>query len=177
MICLIVGKSGSGKSTIERILEEQGFKRIISSTSRPKRKDEVDGVDYIFRTTHEMLVKASKGEMAEYQFVGNYIYGIEKTQLVSKGRKVAVVGMEGLEKLSQIEGVQIRSFYLKVPFFTRLKRMLERKDPISDIFRRIRLDPRLFKGAKEKVDHIIDGRKDLDQIADELTKKLREWEN
>lgn len=46
-----MGKSGCGKSTLERNLIKQfpnSFKKVVSSTTRPNRPGERDGVDYWF---------------------------------------------------------------------------------------------------------------------------------
>ena len=46
-----MGKSGCGKSTLERNLIKQApdtFKKVVSTTTRPKRDKEVDGEDYYF---------------------------------------------------------------------------------------------------------------------------------
>ncbi len=51
-----MGKSGCGKSTLERNLIElrpTRFKKVVSSTTRPKRPKEVDGQDYYFLTNDE----------------------------------------------------------------------------------------------------------------------------
>ena len=50
-VVLIMGKSGCGKSTLERGLTRRfpdSFKKVISSTTRPNRPGEIDGVDYWF---------------------------------------------------------------------------------------------------------------------------------
>jgi guanylate kinase len=51
-----MGKSGCGKSTLERSLIDNWpgiFKKVISSTTRPKRKGEEHGKDYWFLTEAE----------------------------------------------------------------------------------------------------------------------------
>lgn len=51
IVILIMGKSGCGKSTLERKLISNypdHFKKVISSTTRPIRPGEQDGVDYWF---------------------------------------------------------------------------------------------------------------------------------
>lgn len=51
-----MGKSGCGKSTLERNLIKQSpnsFKKVVSSTTRPNRPGERDGVDYWFITDDE----------------------------------------------------------------------------------------------------------------------------
>ena len=176
MMCVIVGKSGSGKSTVEMALEVRGFQRIISSTSRKKRRDEVDGESYIFRSTRELLNKAAEGKLIEYQFIAGEIYGIEEAQFRKGERNVAVVGIEGLKELKKLEGANITSFYLKVPFYVRLIRMIKRRDPLIQIVKRLKVDSEIFKGIEGEVDYIIDGCGNPGQIAGLITKKLREWE-
>ena len=49
MIIVLVGASGSGKSTLEKLIcKEFDMNKIISSTTRPMRKNEVNNVDYHF---------------------------------------------------------------------------------------------------------------------------------
>ena len=47
-IVVLVGGSGSGKTTIAHELEKKGFRRLVTTTTRPKREGEVDQVDYFF---------------------------------------------------------------------------------------------------------------------------------
>ena len=48
MLLIIGGKSGSGKDSIVKEFEKNGWKKIIKYTNRPKREGEIDGVDYHF---------------------------------------------------------------------------------------------------------------------------------
>ena len=53
IICLI-GKSGSGKSTIEqKLCSDLKINHVISHTTRPPRNGEVNGKDYNFITAKE----------------------------------------------------------------------------------------------------------------------------
>ena len=46
---VLIGESASGKSSIERCLvEDYGYNKIVSYTTRPPRAGEVDGIDYHF---------------------------------------------------------------------------------------------------------------------------------
>lgn len=45
---VIVGKSGSGKSTVCKELAKLGYAQFIQATDRPMRGGEVDGQDYLF---------------------------------------------------------------------------------------------------------------------------------
>ena len=47
-IFALIGRSGTGKSTIEKQLEKLGYTRIISNTTRPIRENEQNHKDYHF---------------------------------------------------------------------------------------------------------------------------------
>lgn len=47
-LIILIGRSGSGKSTIESELIKHGFKKIISHTSREIRDDDLIGESYHF---------------------------------------------------------------------------------------------------------------------------------
>ena len=47
-VIVIMGKSLSGKSYLQKELVKQGFPKMITATTRPKRQGEVDGQDYYF---------------------------------------------------------------------------------------------------------------------------------
>ena len=54
MIRVYFGKSASGKDTFLEKNVRLGFKRIVSYTTRPIRKNEVQGVSYNFVTKDEL---------------------------------------------------------------------------------------------------------------------------
>ena len=44
---ILIGSSSSGKSTIEQEVDKRGIcNKLTSHTTRPKRANEVEGVDY-----------------------------------------------------------------------------------------------------------------------------------
>ncbi len=47
---LLVGKSASGKDTIQKELIKMGMKAVVSYTTRSPRKGEIDGIAYHFIT-------------------------------------------------------------------------------------------------------------------------------
>lgn len=76
MLVIISGPSGSGKgSVVKSIFPAEGYALSISLTTRDKRRNEVDGVDYFFCTKDEFKHKLDSGELLESaSFCGNY-YG------------------------------------------------------------------------------------------------------
>lgn len=77
----LTGPSGSGKSTLERKLKEQGFVPLISTTTRPIRAGETDGLSYHFVTDErfdELLASDALVENVEYN---GYKYGMSKAEV------------------------------------------------------------------------------------------------
>jgi guanylate kinase len=62
-----VGPSASGKTTIMKALVKASpkIKLILDETSRPPRPNEVNGVDFLFRTKEEILEDLKNGELAQ----------------------------------------------------------------------------------------------------------------
>lgn len=54
---ILMGKSASGKSTLESRINEIGLaKKVISSTTRKARSYEEDGVDYYFIILNKLKI-------------------------------------------------------------------------------------------------------------------------
>lgn len=63
MLTIIIGKSASGKDTIQReLIESYNIQNIITTTTRPIREGEQDGKDYCFIST-KMFEKAIEDNM------------------------------------------------------------------------------------------------------------------
>lgn len=78
MLYIISGPSSVGKSIIvERFIQSHGFKRIVPFTTRKKRKDEneIDGVQYYFRTKKELINLSSNFSIGYWDFLFEDYYG------------------------------------------------------------------------------------------------------
>lgn len=102
---VLCGKSGSGKSTIERRISELGIaNRVISSTTRNPRSNEKDGQDYYFLTYEEFNEKLSQGlfaEHSEYTTVnGMAQYGMQLKDIkLDEGIYICVVNPDGMNQV------------------------------------------------------------------------------
>jgi len=80
IIFLISAPSGTGKGTVvSALLEEvQNLSRIITTTSRPKREGEIEGISYYFipRTEFETLIR--EGAFVEWNRIYGDLYGTKK---------------------------------------------------------------------------------------------------
>lgn len=81
LIVVISAPSGGGKSTVIREIMKSGDGRYaysISTTTRAKRENEVDGRDYVFVSEDAFNKSIETGEFLEWAIVhGNY-YGTSK---------------------------------------------------------------------------------------------------
>lgn len=159
---VIMGCSASGKSCIEKKLNEKGFDRITSYTSRPIRKNETDHIDYHFISDEDFKTKLEKGFFAESTNYNSWLYGIAKEDC--KDNAIAVVEFFGFLELQRNKDLNIISFFIDVEERERVIRMMKRGDNVMESFRRIISDQGSFSGAKREVDHVIpnpDGKLDL----------------
>lgn len=108
-IIAIVGKSGSGKTTLTKIANEKlGVKYVVSYTTRPKRNEEVDGVDHWFVDDTTM---PDKDCMLAYTLYGGYHYWVAHDQMVPGGIYTYVINEEALVEM-------INKFGYKYNFIT-----------------------------------------------------------
>lgn len=76
-IVVLSAPSGAGKTTIAyKLLEElKTLKRVVTATTRPKRANEKEGIDYIFLSEQEFKSMIENNEFVEYANVYGYYYG------------------------------------------------------------------------------------------------------
>lgn len=80
---ILSGPSGSGKTTLyKRLLRRKLLRhqlvKSISYTTRPRRRNERNGRDYLFISRAEFLRKKRQGEFLESQNVFGFLYGTSK---------------------------------------------------------------------------------------------------
>ncbi len=77
LLIVLSGPSGAGK---DAVLEELAkihprVTRCVTTTTRPRRECETDGVDYTFVSTADFRRNAESGGFLEYAEVHGYLYG------------------------------------------------------------------------------------------------------
>ena len=84
MIIIFSGPSGVGKSTIiNELIKHKNLYFSISHTTREKRHNEIDGVDYFFVTINEFNNLINSKYFIEYEKYGTDFYGTGKDQLIN----------------------------------------------------------------------------------------------
>ena len=83
LLIVISGPSGVGKDAVVRTLQrrEAALHFVVTATSRVKRENEVNGVDYIFVSEAEFEQMIKNDELLEYAVVYDQYKGIPKSQV------------------------------------------------------------------------------------------------
>lgn len=83
LLIVISGPSGVGKDTVIERMKERGlpFHFVVTATTRPRRPDEIDGVDYFFVSHEEFERMIESDELFEHAIVYEDLKGIPKHQV------------------------------------------------------------------------------------------------
>ena len=167
---VLVGESASGKSSIEKYLvNNYGYNKVVSYTTRQPRPNEVDGVDYHFISVSRFLNLKEQGFFAETAVYNNWHYGTAKEDCTDD--KIAVLTPHGLRQISKVNGINVLSFYIDVPRRDRLIKILQRGDDIEEAYRRSLSDVGQFDGIEDEVNYVINNagyKKSIQDMAEEV---------
>lgn len=132
---LLVGKSGSGKSTIARFMEKEwGYKELKSYTTRQPRYEGED--THIFISHDDFQRYKDNNEIVAYSFFNGEHYFCTRTQLYYND--VYVIDPDGIEYLKQrVDDIYFITIYIDVPFYRRMWRMWRRGDSLISILQRL----------------------------------------
>lgn len=168
---ILIGESGSGKTTILNELEKRGYEKAMNHTTRPKREREEMLGEYRFVTKEQFEQMWERGELLQRaEFNGEY-YGISTNSLKENTCCIQIVDsiqdVKNRAKQLGKENISIKTFYLYVPPEERTKRMLKRGDSIEKIQERLILDKEKFKNVKRVADYIIENEQ-VNKTVDEI---------
>jgi guanylate kinase len=108
LLIVISGPSGVGKdSVVQRMKErELPFHFVVTATTRPKRPDEVHGVDYFFLSQEEFNEMIGQDELLEHALVYSDYKGIPKQQVLqalASGKDVVMrIDVQGAETIRNL---------------------------------------------------------------------------
>lgn len=169
MILVLIGQTASGKTTVRNLLSTvHGFEKIVTYTTRPKRRGEKDGVDYNFLPLDTFEAMESMGmfaEVTEYNADFGYCkYGSSIYDYRDDGKdKVVVLNPEGAKMVKEVakeEDLDVCTIMLSVPEEVLLERAKARGDKMREVKRRLKEDEQKFKDAEAITDFKIKCPKD-----------------
>ena len=188
VLLVVAGPAGSGKSTLcDRLVAAgMGFTRVVTSTTRAPRKDEVDGVHYHFFKPEEFDARLAAGEFLEWAWVhGKRRYGTLSASVLApllQGKDLVMsVDVQGVESLRRIADKNpflkraMTTVFIVVERERLMARMRERgKDDEAEIARRMATAEAELREAP-KFDFVIESRtRDEDfEVLLAILKKVR----
>lgn len=154
---VVIGESGSGKSTLVKNFVEKhsDYKKIITYTTRPKRENEIDGVDYYFITQEKFQELIDANFFVEYNAYRDWFYGTALNDCRDDDKTIAILTPAGYRALKRAS-IDAKSVYLYVDRRSRLINLLNRGDNIEEAYRRNLSDLGQFDGLIDEADFIID---------------------
>jgi len=151
VLLVLAGPAGSGKTTLcKRMVDEvPGFLRVVTTTTRPPRPGEVDGVDYHFLSPVQFDAKVAAGAFLEWAWVHKKNrYGTLASSVLeplAQGHSLMInVDVQGVENFRQAARENpllkrhLATVFLKVPLAELRHRMLGRgQDSEAEIAHRL----------------------------------------
>jgi guanylate kinase len=138
LVVVISGPSGVGKDATLKKMKEMGypFHFVVTATTRPKREDEIDGVDYYFVGMGDFAQLIEKGELLEYAVVYGQYKGIPKQQVrdaLASGRDVVLrIDVQGAATIKRLISGAVFIFLSAESEEALIKRLMERKTESPD---------------------------------------------
>ncbi|MBR1545022.1 MAG: guanylate kinase, partial [Alphaproteobacteria bacterium] len=183
-IFVIAGPTNTGKDTIMKKLlqiSDLNLTKIVTSTSRPPRPNEIDGVDYHFYSKDEFERKIKNNEFFEYALVHRDYKGIEKSAIYNDIPKdkdiilqVDIQGYKSLETKLDFSKYKLVGIFISPPSLDELSRRMKLRatetDP-EDI--KIRLKNAEFEIANKDIFDYQVVNDDLDTCVNEVVEIIR----
>lgn len=151
VLLVISSPSGTGKTTIcKKLLEyDKNIHLSVSVTTRKKRKNEVEGVDYYFKSKKDFLNLKSQNSFIENAFVFENYYGTLKSEVLEQlenGIDVLIdIDWQGTRQITQAMKGNLIKIFLLPPSIDELKKRLSKRN--SDSTKEINF--RMSKALKE----------------------------
>jgi guanylate kinase len=146
IIFILSAPSGAGKTTISRaaIKAIKGLEASVSLTTRMRRDNEVDGLDYHFVNDDEFKRRADAGELAEYARVFDASYGTPRQPLdlaIANGRDMLLdIDIQGARQIRDKYRDDAATIFVLPPSFAELEQRLRHRgtENAAEIARRLK---------------------------------------
>ena len=180
LLVVISGPSGVGKDAVlERMrASDAPYHFAVTATARPKRDNEIEGVDYLFVSRDEFQCMIRNDELLEWAEVYGNLYGVPKSpvrEALARGQDVILkIDVQGGDNIRRLVPGAVYVF-LAPPDMRELERRLTQRRTESSETLKVRLETaaREMKEA-EKYDHVVVNRTGrLDEAVEEINAIIR----
>lgn len=161
MLLILMGKTCSGKDTIAKELVKRKWDRIVTYTTRKKRRNEKDGKSYHFISEQEFIEKIETGFFAEYKSYkiadGSTVYygsPLAEMQAADINKFIILTPQGYRDFLDRVNSDHI-SIYVYADDNTIRKRLKGRGDSKDEAQRRVQADREDFRGCELLANKIV----------------------
>ena len=177
LLIIISSPSGNGKDTVINALLKKlpGSFRFVTTTSRPPRPGNKEGVDYYFITQEEFENKIKNNDFLEYNFYAGNYYGTEK-KLLEKAvteNEIVFLNMDvnGKNSINKA-GIKNLSIFLLPENLEILKNRIKNRGGVSDevIEERMKIAQKEISFAPDYNYQVINENGKIDETVDKLAK-------
>ncbi len=177
LLVIISSPSGGGKDSVINALLKRfpNSTRFVTTTSRPPRPGNVEGIDYYFISPEEFERKMTAGDFIEYNnYAGNW-YGTQKKHLQEAEAQFAIVfsqvevnGKHNFDKA----GIAHISIYLLPENLEVLRKRIEKRGGITAdiITERLKIAEREMQESTDYDYRIVNYEGKLDETVDNIAK-------
>ncbi len=177
LLTIVSSPSGNGKDAVINALLKiiPGSSRFVTTTSRPPRPGNQEGVDYHFVTEEKFKEKIKNNDFLEYNFYAGNYYGTEKRLLdmaLSKNNVVFLnMDINGKYNLDKA-GIKNLSIFLLPDSLEVLKDRIRKRGGVSEelIEERIKIAQKEIENSLDYDYRIINEDGKIEQTVDKLAK-------
>jgi len=160
-VFIISGPSGVGKdSVIDQLrVHIPNARYVVTATTRPKRRGEVDGIHYLFMSKEEFVDGIKREQFIEHALVYDNHYGVPRTPIedgLASGQHVIIkVDVKGAATLRRCIAGSTSIFLAPERMSELLDRLRSRKTDDTDVLlKRFRTASEELKRAEE-FDYVV----------------------
>ena len=187
VLFILSGPSGVGKSTVGssliNFLGRDKIRRVVTTTTRPPRAGEVDGVDYFFVSKEKFFSSIKDGVFLEYAITNDEYYGSSTSNILSTLESgidaLLTIDVKGVEQILKVRDdipFKIVTIFLFLENFDELRKRIENRGSETEITLRKRLDTAKYEmGKMSMYDFVVKSRTmddDLQSLV-EIYKKVK----
>ena len=165
--------SGAGKTTLVHavVTKHPELRFSISYTTRKPRRNEADGVDYLFVTKSEFMRLRDRGEMLEYAEVFDNYYATSRSQVeehLADDRNVVLeIDWQGARQVRESMPECVTIFILPPSVEELERRLRDRRTDTPEVIERRLRDALSDMSHWDEFDHVIIN-DDLNQAISDL---------
>lgn len=180
----ITGPSLTGKTTLANLLENEGFVEVVSTTTRPMRKGEINGKHYNFVTREQFKEMKNSGLMIEEVEVNGNFYGVSRPaveSILKQGKNATVVvephGAQQVGDYCKLNNIPVFKVFIDNPvelLISRFKQRYANDDKADEVTYKNRLWTMTMVEPKEWIEPAYNGQHYYDKVFSEFTPEIQE---